>query len=115
MILAKDHLGRKYKSLSAMARQWGIPVNTFMTRIAVLGWTIEKALTTPIGDNAQHKKPITYKGVKYDSLGEFATAMGIKKDIVYARYKAGYTAEEIAEVPFKMPLNTWRKAHEFTM
>ena len=115
MILAKDHLGREYKSLSAMARQWGIPVNTFMTRIAVLGWTIEKALTTPIGDNAQHKKPITYKGVKYDSLGEFATAMGIKKDLVYSRYKAGYTPEEIVEVPFKMPLNTWRKTHEFTM
>ena len=115
MILAKDHLGQEYKSLSAMARQWGIPVNIFMTRISVLGWTIEKALTTPIGDNAQHKKPITYKGIKYDSLGEFATAMGIKKDIVYARYKAGYTAEEIAEVPFKMHLNTWRKTHEFTM
>jgi hypothetical protein len=112
MILAKDHCGREYKSLSAMARQWGISVNTFMTRITVLGWTIEKALTTPIGDNAQHKKPITYKGVKYDSLGEFATAMGIKKDIVYARYKAGYTAEEIVEVPFRMSLKNWRVNHE---
>lgn len=111
MILAKDHWGREFKSLSAMARQWGIPVNTFMTRIAVLGWTIEKSLTTPIGDNAQHKKPITYKGVKYDSLGEFATAMGIKKDLVYSRYKAGYTPEEIVEVPFKMSLKNWRANH----
>ena len=115
MILAKDHLGQEYKSLSAMARHWKVPVNAFMTRIAVLGWTIEKALTTPIGDNAQHKKPVTYKGVKYDSLGEFATAMGIKKDIVYARYKAGYTAEEVTVVIFKRPLNTWRKTHEYTM
>ena len=37
MILAKDHLGQEYKSLSAMATHWDIPVNTFMTRIAVLG------------------------------------------------------------------------------
>lgn len=111
MILAKDHWGREYKSLSAMARQWGIPVNTFMTRFVKLGWDIEKALTIPIGDNAQRKKPITYKGVKYDSLGEFATAMGIKKDIVYARYKAGYTPEEIVEVPFKMSLKKWRVNH----
>lgn len=111
MILAKDHWGREYKSLSAMARQWGVPVNTFMTRITVLGWTIEKALTTPIGDNAQHKKPITYKGFTYDSLGEFATIKGIKKDLVYSRYKAGYTPEEIVEVPFKMSLKKWRVNH----
>lgn len=111
MILAKDHLGQEYKSLSAMARHWKVPVNTFMTRLTVLGWTIEKALTMPIGDNAQRKKPIAYKGVKYDSLGEFATAMGIKKDIVYARYKAGYTPEEIVEVPFKMLLKNWRVNH----
>ena len=111
MILAKDHLGQEYKSLSAMARHQDIPVSAFMTRLTVLGWTIEKSLTTPIGDNAQHNKSITYKGVKYDSLGEFATAMGIKKDIVYARYKAGYTAEEIVEVPFKMSLKNWRVNH----
>lgn len=112
MICAKDHLGQEFKSMSAMARHWNIPVSTFMTRFVDLGWTIEKSLTTPIGDNAQRKKPITYKGFTYDSLGEFATAMGIKKDIVYARYKIGYTPEEIVEVPFRTPLRVWRKTHE---
>lgn len=115
MIHAKDHLGQEFKSMSAMARYWNIPVSTFMTRFVDLGWTIEKSLTLPIGDNKQRKKPIVYKGKKYDSLGEFATAMGIKKDIVYARYKTGYTAEEIVEVPFRMPLKVWRKDHEVKM
>lgn len=45
-IPARDHLGKDYPSLSAMARAWNLSPNCLFIRLEA-GWTIERALTTP--------------------------------------------------------------------
>lgn len=48
----EDHLGNKYESLNAMCRAYNITHHTFTTRTQRLGWSLEKALTTPNVINA---------------------------------------------------------------
>lgn len=47
-----DHLGNDFPSLNAMCEAWGITHHTFSTRVNRLGWSVEKALTTPTVINA---------------------------------------------------------------
>lgn len=46
-IPARDHLGKKYVSMSAMARAYGISDHLLITRLG-RGWSLKRALTTPI-------------------------------------------------------------------
>lgn len=41
----KDHLGKRYSSLSEMCKAYDIKVDTFQRRINVYEWTVEEALT----------------------------------------------------------------------
>lgn len=59
-MIAKDHLGKTYKSLVAMARAWGISYSTLISRLD-LGWTVEDALTRPVGYRAGCLKPSRLK------------------------------------------------------
>lgn len=43
---ARDHLGREFPSLAAMAAAWGQPYSRFESRRAS-GWELERALTAP--------------------------------------------------------------------
>ncbi len=43
----KDHLGKNYVSMSAMARTYGISEHLLITRLG-RGWSLKRALTTPI-------------------------------------------------------------------
>lgn len=45
-INARDHLGKTYPSLAAMARAWHLPVSCLYSRLNA-GWDLEKILTTP--------------------------------------------------------------------
>ena len=45
-VAARDHTGREFPSLAAMAAAWGQPYKRFERRLA-LGWEIERALTAP--------------------------------------------------------------------
>jgi hypothetical protein len=47
-IYSVDHTGRKFTSESAMCRFWGIDYITFRARFVNYGWSLEKALTTPV-------------------------------------------------------------------
>ena len=51
-----DHLGNVYKSKKQMCDAYGVTYGTFRSRMYV-GWTLERALTTPIGcvdENGEH-------------------------------------------------------------
>ena len=54
----KDHLGFTYDSVTAMCNQYGIPRTTYIRRLE-RGWTKEKALTTPSGNNKANKETIS--------------------------------------------------------
>lgn len=65
-IPGRDHLGKIYPSQSAMARAWGIPPNSFLTRLDA-GWSIKKALTTPIRKSKDKKGGAIKLKSEYDS------------------------------------------------
>ena len=44
--LARDHLGREFPSISAMAEAWGLPRHTVYARL-LRDWSIQRALETP--------------------------------------------------------------------
>ena len=43
----KDHTGARFLGIAEMAEAWGIDVHIFVHRQKALGWTTERALTTP--------------------------------------------------------------------
>jgi hypothetical protein len=45
-VAARDHTGRVFPSLAAMAAAWGQPYKRFERRLSS-GWDIERALTAP--------------------------------------------------------------------
>lgn len=52
---ARDHLGREYASVSAMAEAWGIPRHTVYTRLR-RDWSLERTLTTPVKNTQKGTK-----------------------------------------------------------
>jgi hypothetical protein len=49
------HRGRE-RPLAAWAEEFGLPMRTLWWRLAVAGWSAERALTTPIRPHRQHPK-----------------------------------------------------------
>ena len=43
-----DHTGQEFPSLGAMCAAWGIAQGLFSHRIRGMGWSLERALTTPV-------------------------------------------------------------------
>ena len=52
---SRDHLGKDYPSLTAMAAAYGLTVHLLSRRL-VLGWPLERALTLPAGQHKRRKK-----------------------------------------------------------
>ena len=68
----RDHTGREFPSITAMAAAWGIPLHVLYNRQG-RDWPLEKALTTPVG----HRKAgtaIDHTGKVYPSLAAMARA-----------------------------------------
>jgi hypothetical protein len=53
--ICKDHLGNEYKSVARMCDHYGITRYTFRSRLSY-GWSLEKALTTPVRINSRTNK-----------------------------------------------------------
>lgn len=51
-VASQDHLGHTFRNMRKMCEHWHIPHSTFLSR-RHNGWSVEKALTTPIRDNGQ--------------------------------------------------------------
>lgn len=101
-----DHLGNKYRSLSLMARTYGIKPITLRDRLE-RGWSVRKALTTPI-DTSTHRKTVNtegvrvqdHKGVWYNSYYELAKAYGLTISTLYGRLvRLGWSIEEALLTP----------------
>ncbi|MCR5670715.1 MAG: hypothetical protein K6G10_06885 [Butyrivibrio sp.] len=86
-----DHTGRHFTSKEKMLRFWGITKSAYQSRLKK-GWTLEKALTTPV---RQKKQSITYNGVVYDKLSDFCKEYGITLGTYYNQRKLGWTLDRI--------------------
>ena len=73
-IICQDHLGNTYRSLNEMCRHYNVTRYQYQSRIK-LGWSVEKALTTPYIIN--NKECIDYKNQALPTLRDMAQFYGI--------------------------------------
>lgn len=84
-----DHTGRKFPTVAAMARTWGLFPDALWGRLR-RGWPLERALTAP---RIPHHFPVAdpESGVIYPSAAELARGCGIKPPVMQARIRKGLT------------------------
>ena len=88
-MLAKDHLGREFKSFSAMCRAYGIEVHTALARLN-RGLSIKEALTRGLWSRAH-----TINGHTYNNVKEICRTYDISKsNMNYRIYDLGLSLEE---------------------
>lgn len=88
-----DHLGNSFKSLSTMARYYGMGSNALRPRL-LAGMPLEEALTKPI---RKTKRGVTYKdhlGNEYASFNSLARYYGINRTTLKQRLSKGMTLEQ---------------------
>ena len=69
-------MANKKVNLSRLAREAGLPPATVFQRVNKLGWSVNKALNTPLGKNAKKKK----KPVLQTAFNEPVVASVAKKE-----------------------------------
>ena len=79
----RDHTGRDFTSITAMAEAWGLPADTVAGRLRK-GWPPERALTTPFhGKFRRIADPES--GYVYPSIAECARATGLNIATIFLR------------------------------
>lgn len=89
-VAIKDHLGRPFKSISAMCRHWKIGLSTYRER-RKRHWTVEQALTgtrTEIRTDAV--ECMDHLGNPYPSKNAMCAAYGITRYCYDSRLKLGW-------------------------
>ena len=92
--VCRDHLGAEYPSVTAMCEAWGVARHVYWHRVKRKGWSIEKALTTPVGKRGRSKPCVDHLGNRYDSAKEMCDAWGVDQTTYSRRVKKGWTVED---------------------
>ena len=87
----KDHLGKKYPSINAMCRAWGITKTTLRARLE-LGWTLEEILTNP-ENNSHLIKCRDHMGNEFPSQNAMLAHWGVSYVTYKHRLKHGFDLE----------------------
>ena len=91
--------GKKYKSLTAVAKSYGIPAPILRHRIKKLKMSYEDAVVLPV--KILKKGSVEVKGLKYSSFAAAAKAHGKNPESVRQRLTKGISAEEAILGPNK--------------
>ena len=89
----QDHEGTWFPSVRAMTRHWGISHDTFYSRHWSSGWSLERALTTPVHEVQDHM------GAKFHSVAEMAAHWGIKYATFRQRIRLHWSLEKALTTP----------------
>lgn len=95
----EDHLRNKYNSKKEMCERWGIPTDTFISRVRH-GWTVEAALTTPVNGSTIHSRE-DHLGTTFKSKKEMCKHWGISVRSFDERISKGWPLQEALETPIK--------------
>lgn len=107
------------RTLHAWAAITGISETSLRNRISS-GWTVARALTTPVGRPAAQPKPqrtstaktLTYKS-QTRTIAQWSKITGISKIILHMRERSGWDAERIITTPYApRGTNVKRITHE---
>lgn len=101
MKAAFDHNGKEFKSVAAMCREYEITPQEYNKRMHVLGWSLEKTLTTPTGKN-KGLETVDHLGNKYSSIAEKCKAHNVPETTYRDRIKNGLSEEEALSSPNKV-------------
>lgn len=100
--------GVEYKSMTHASRAFGANPKLVARRVRIMGWSIEQALTTKVGDGQScgwnpppetQKRLDQVKKLGYRSLAEAARAYGINANAVSRRLAAGMSVKDALETP----------------
>ena len=89
----KDHLGNEYSSIKDMCAVYSIKPCTYTRRIKVYGWSIEKALTTPVKHNGG-KYCYDHEGRRFKSEKLMCEYWNIERKTFRYRIEHGLSTEE---------------------
>lgn len=89
----QDHEGTWFPSVRAMTRHWGISHDTFYSRHWSSGWSLERALTTPVHSVQDHT------GAKFHSVAEMAAHWGLKYATFRQRIRLRWSLEKTLTTP----------------
>ena len=91
------HRGKSYsyKSRTSAATAWSLSVTCVHHRLDVLGWSPQRALTTPSDSNRNNRQRIAFRhnnrSYRYDSIRAAATAWNIKYVTTKSRLRKGWS------------------------
>lgn len=84
----KDHEGKEYASVTAMAEAYGLSLSTFRQRLKY-GWDLKKTLTTKAG-----RRPVRdHLGNEYASTRAMAETYGMSRKTLRKRLEDGWSLE----------------------
>jgi lambda repressor-like predicted transcriptional regulator len=88
-------------NLADLSRQTGIERNTLKGRIINKGWSIEKAIETPVvNENVEKRKLVYYEGRKY-TFNELQKISGINRKTIKSRLEIGMSLDDAMTIkPF---------------
>ena len=95
----RDHLGKEYPSLAAMARAYGFAPVVLATRLS-RGWDPETALLTP-ARKRRSGACTDHLGNRYPDLKAMARAYGMDDRLLRQRLSRGWRTEEALTVPVR--------------
>lgn len=98
--MIKDHLGHEYDSIIDMCRAYNIDYNIYRDRTKD-GWSIEKALTTPIRKINNGVKTTDHLGNEYNSISDMCKAYNIDRCTYNNRTRSGWSKEKALTTPVK--------------
>ena len=85
-----DHLGIKYASQSEMCSAYNLSLETFLKRMNLLNWDLQKALVTPVREMPNSNINTDHLGVAYTSCSEMCKAYNIDDNLFRARINSGW-------------------------
>lgn len=98
-----DHKGNPYSSVAEMCNAYHIDFAMYGSRIR-MGWSLEKALTTPPEIVTIGKKEcVDHLGNHFKSQAEMMRHWGVTKDQLRSRIELGWTLEQILTTPKRIP------------
>lgn len=98
-VAVEDHLGRPFKSISAMCRAWKIGLSTYRER-RKRGWSIERALTGEEVKIETDAVPCTdHTGRGFPSKNAMCRAWGVTRYCYESRLDLGWTQEKALTEP----------------
>lgn len=97
-----DHEGNEFSSIEAMCEYWNITTFTYINRTR-RGWSIEKALTIPVGSiNGKSKSATDHEGNKFPSIAAMCRHWNVPYSAYNNRIRLGWSLKDVLTMPAKL-------------